>query len=188
MSIVVTKRKNLSNIARESQRCGVSFADTATICNALLNDLGLGTADNMLDKSQIYRNVKTYNRNAVDEQLLNIHKSISELECCGLYFDGKKDKTKTIEINSDTSKQHQRIHLEEHYALLFQPNNQYYTHISPDGSKAEHIADSIMKKLREDKIDLKKIKFLGCDGTNLNTGVNGGMFCLSHFTSKYRYI
>lgn len=54
--------------------------------------------------------------------------------------------------------------------------NLYYTHITPSYSKAEPIAKYIFKKSKDDQIDINKINFVGCDGTNTNTSLIFGKF------------
>lgn len=171
---ITTKRKQLNNVAREIQRCGVSLRNAATLFNALFKDLGLANEQNLMDKSQIKRNVKRFNEYVTNEHTQNIRKAVNDSVCCGLYFDGKKDNTKSLMINNETSNMHPRTHSEEHYSMVFQPHNLYYTHIAPTDSTAKEIAEEIIATLGDDRIDVMKIKFLGCDGTNVNTGEHGG--------------
>lgn len=176
---VTTKYKKLNNVAREIQRCGVSLSNAATLFNALFKDLNLANENNLVDRNQMQRNVARFNAYVVGEHLQNVRNAINDADCCALYFDDKKDNTKTMIINDETSKLHPRTQSEEHYTMIFQPHNLYYAHITPTSSKAEPIAESIIRKLEDDQIDLNKIKFLGCDGTNVNTGEFGGKFIAS---------
>lgn len=175
-----TKYKKLTNVSREMIRCGVSLSNAATLFNALLKDLGVANEENLMDRSQLQRNVKNFRKYIVSEHNDNVRKAINETVCCGLYFDGKKDKTKTFIVNNDTSKLHPRTRNEEHYTMVFQPHNLYYAHITPLNAQAKPIAESIIKKLKDDQIDVNKIKFIGCDGTNTNTGGDGGKFNSSY--------
>lgn len=66
--------------------------------------------------------------------------------------------------------------LEEHYTLVFQPNNIFYHHVTPISGKATAIGQCILDKLKTDRIDLEKLLFIGSDGTNTNTGNENGNF------------
>lgn len=172
--IINTKRIALSNTAREAQRHGVSLSSVASICNAFMADVGVANADNLIDRSQVQRNIAKLNKNASESHTLNLNKLVDESGCCGIYFDGKKDKTNCLEINEETNAHHPRIINEQHYSILLQPNNVYYTHISPLNCRAVTIASLIFDEMVENQLDLAKIKFIGCDGTVGNTGKDGG--------------
>lgn len=172
--LVKTKHIQLTNVARESQRFGISLSGTATVCNALLTDLRIGNAENMFDRSQIQRNVAKFNKQITMTHVQKIQKFVDEATCIGLYFDGKKDKSKTFELNNETQQQHPRVVTEDHYSIVLQPNNVYYSTVVPKSSKAVDIAQSIFDKLKTDDIDVTKIKVGGGDGTNVNTGEHGG--------------
>lgn len=170
-----TKRVPLPNVAQAAQRFNVSVRATATICTALIKGLGSTHTKEAIDKNQIQRNVSKLNKEIVGTHTYNIRKAINESRCSALFFDGKKEETNIIEINNDTSNAHQRKQREEHISIVFQPKNMYYTHTTPSGSKAIDISNSILHKLEEDRINMIKIKFIGCDGTPVNTGDSGGM-------------
>lgn len=173
---VNTKYKKLKNVSREMIRCGVSLSNAATLFNALLKDLGLANEQNLIDRNQLQRNKSNFRKYIANEHNDNIRKAINDSDCCGIYFDGKKDNTKTFVINPETSKPHPRTSNEEHYTMVLQPHNLYYAHVAPTSSQAKPIADSIVKRLKDDRIDVNKIKFVGSDGTNTNTGESGGKF------------
>lgn len=171
---VNTKRIPLTHVSREIQRFGISLSGAATLCNALLIDLGIGDAENMLDRIQIHRNVAKFNKQIATTHTQKIQQFVNESKCVGLYFDGKKDKSKTFELNNETLQRHPRVETEDHYSIVLQPNNLYYATITPKSSKAIDIAQGIFDKLKEDAIDVTKIKIGGGDGTNVNTGEHGG--------------
>lgn len=128
----------------------------------------------IIDRNQIHRNVSKFKKNIAQTHIAEIRDVIKTSPCIGLYFDGKKDRTKTHELNERTMRKHPRMKIEDHYSLVLQPNNLYYTNITPRGSKALHIAKSIFEKCVTDGIDITKILFIGGDGTNLNTGWKNG--------------
>lgn len=174
VSSVVTKYIPLTNVARESQRFGISLSGTATLCNALLKDLNVSNSENLIDRSQIQRNVSKFNKNITDAHTQKIQRFVDESSCIGLFFDGKKDKSKTYELNEETGQQHPRTETEDHYSIVLEPNSMYYATITPNSSKAVDIAHGIFNQLKQDEIDVIKIKFFGCDATNVNTGEHGG--------------
>lgn len=92
----------------------------------------------------------------------------------GVFFYGKKDKTNVSVRNEETTNYHLRSKTEEHYAIVLQPNNLFYTHVTPTSGTAKNIAESICEKLEADEIDLSKLLFIGCDGTNTNTSYKNG--------------
>lgn len=176
---LITKHIPLTNLSRECQRYNVSHRAAASISNALLKDLGVSSGNNMIDRNQIQRNITKFNKNVTETHLINIRETIKRSACVGLFFDGKKDKTKTYQLNKRTMRKHPRTVTENHYSIVFQPNNMYYTNITPRGSKAFHVSEGILEKLHADQIDTSKVKFVGGDGTSMNTGHhNGRLFLL----------
>lgn len=73
---VNTEYKKLKNVAREMIRCGVSLSDAATLFNALLKDLYLANEDNLIDRSQLQRNVSNFRKYIVNEHKTNVRKAI----------------------------------------------------------------------------------------------------------------
>jgi len=115
-------RLQLSNVARECDRHGVSDRCAASIVSAVLQDVGLVSAKDSLmvvDKNKIRRE-----RLRVRRQL----KAKSTQPLTGLYFDGRKDKTK-VNVKKG-SRYYGRIVLEEHISLhifLFHHHNSSVT-------------------------------------------------------------
>lgn len=77
-----------------------------------------------------------------------------------------------------------RQRTEEHYTIVLEPFGKYYAHITPSSGKAEDIAKCIWQKLQHDSIDSEKLLFIGCDGTNVNTGCNNGNFVFCQLVLK----
>ena len=50
--------------------------------------------------------------------------------------------------------------------------------MTPDGSTARHIKNSIACFITNSNIDVKHFVAIGCDGTNVNTGRVGGVVTL----------
>lgn len=101
---------------------------------------------------------------------------VDNVVCCAISFDGKKDETGALEHNEETNRYHPRVITEDHYTINFHPNSMFYTHVTPEGTKAIHIADALLKKMYEDEINVDKIFFVGSDGTNVNVGHLNGNF------------
>lgn len=176
LSPIKTKYIPLTNVARECQRFGVSHVASASLLNAFMVDTKRASANNMIDRNQIQRNISKFNNECAKTHLDKIQKYVNESTCIGLFFDGKKDKTNNFELNEETLQKHPRIQTEEHYSIVLQPNNMYYCTVTPNGSKAIDIARAICDKIRTDNINVDKIRFIGGDGTPTNTGEHGGEF------------
>ena len=99
----------------------------------------------------------------------------SDCSCIGIFFDGKRNKTLKFDNNS-SSHSHTT---EEHYTILFEPGNNYFTHIKPDNSRAECVSRSIFTQISPFS---HNVCVIGADSTNFNTGNKNGIICkLKHF-------
>ena len=81
----------------------------------------------------------------------------------GLYFDGRKDQT----FVGQSSKRK-----EEHVAVVAEPGSNYLTHFTPQTGRAIHQAERLTDIASQ---YAAKILVLGCDGTAVNTGREGGI-------------
>lgn len=162
--------RNLQNVARECQRMNISTRAAATLINAFKKDSG--DLNNVIDRNKIIRAINTHNHQSTSSHTNTIRSFVDEHDFFGLFFDGKKDTTNVYVHNENTRRSHMRKRVED--TLVFQPNNKYYSHITVTNGKANTIAKEIWDKLQSDQINLSKIMFIGCDGTNLNTGHSGG--------------
>ncbi|GBM41729.1 hypothetical protein AVEN_173129-1 [Araneus ventricosus] len=85
----------------------------------------------------------------------------------GLYFDGRKERTLSMEDNR------KKVIIEEHLSLVKEPGFEYVGHISVNyGSERK----SLEIKYRflscvDNDIDVTKFFAIGCGGTSVNTGV-----------------
>lgn len=73
----------------------------------------------------------------------NVIDSLNQKPYFELFFDGKKDKTSVFLRNENTSQNHLRSKIEEHYSLVQQPDNLFYAHVSPPNGTAKSIAQAI---------------------------------------------
>lgn len=54
--------------------------------------------------------------------------------------------------------------------------SKYFDHVTPNDGTALKIGEAIWEKLQSHNVDMEKLLFLGCDGTNVNTGHENGSF------------
>lgn len=177
---MTTKGMQLSNVVRERQRHSISSRGTASLINAFMKDCHTLNKENIIDRNKIIRQTTKHNALIAKSHIQNIKESIANIPYFGVFFDGKKDKTNVYEENESTKRKHLRVITEEHYAIVLQPNDQFYTHVSPEGSTAKSIAKAICDALDklddedEEEFDFNKLMFIGSDGTNTNTGYKSG--------------
>lgn len=169
---IVTRNLTLENTVRESQRNNVSPQVTATVLNAFMKDIQAGNEHNAIDRNKIIRETKKFNSKLETTHIQKIELLFQNRECIGLFFDGKKDKTNMYAQNDES--RNPRVEKEDHYTLVFQPGNQFYSHVTPTKHDASGIAECIWNKLQSDSIDVSKIMVIGSDGTNLNVGHRNG--------------
>lgn len=161
---------SLPNVARVCDRYGVSDRCAASIVTATLQDVGLVTATDtslVIDRSKLRRSRK------------KIRKSLKSEMCDavkGLYFDGRKDHTRT-QIKKG-KKYYNRTITEEHVCLVGEPNSTYLGHISPTSGEAKSIAGGVISFFADNKVSIADLVAVGCDGTNVNTGAIGGVIRL----------
>lgn len=164
-------RVPLPTLARECDRYGVSDRAAAAISSAVLQDVGLVTeqdSSSVIDRSKIIR------------EKMKKRKKVQETErpiiLRGLYFDGRKDKT--LQLASLDEKKYRKTIVEEHITLIQEPGSKYLGHVTPTSGTANNITKSITDYLTENGISVDNIVAVGCDGTNVNTGRNGGVLRL----------
>lgn len=107
---------------------------------------------------------------------------------CGLYFDGRKDKT--LVNTKEESKYYRRTKVEEHLSLIQEPGSGYLAHVTPADGSAKSITSSITQFLSHNNISTDKLVAVGCDGTNVNTGRNGGVirFLEEHYSKPFQWL
>jgi hypothetical protein len=163
-------RLPLPNVARECDRHGVSDRCAASIVSAVLQDVGLVSANDsslVVDKNKIRRERFRLRRQLGTE---------SAQPLTGLYFDGRKDKTK-VNIRKG-SKYYGRTVVEEHISLIQEPSTHFIGHITPANGGSKSIKDGILQFLEKRQIDTGSLIAIGCDGTNVNTGAVAGVIRL----------
>jgi hypothetical protein len=93
-----------------------------------------------------------------------------------LYFDGRKDKTKKQVAKG--KKYHPTTVTEEHIVLVSEPGDEYMGHVTPSTGKSMDLKNSIVEFLSQNDINTEQLVAIGCDGTNVNTGCEGGVIRL----------
>jgi len=163
-------RSDLPTLARECDRHGISDRCAASLATAVLQDVGVVHDTDLsmvIDRSKVRRE-----RSKVRKRLqCNSVKQLS-----GLYFDGRKDRTRVQMKNG--KKSYLKIISQEHITLVLEPNSQYLGHVTPESGSAKNIHTSINKFLLDNETATKDLVAIGCDGTNVNTGVTGGIIRL----------
>lgn len=157
---------NIDPIAIVCDRYGISDPAGAAISSAALQSAGLVTEDDpqlVIDKNKLKRA-----REKVGNQLYLQRDD----EIVGLYFDGRKDRTMTMEVSED-GVAHKRFKKEEHISVIGEPFGKYLGHIALKRGLAVNICDGILEKFGN--IDFSAI---GSDGTVTNTGHTGGIIRL----------
>lgn len=170
-------RVKLPSVALACDRHGLSDRAAASITSAVLQDIGVvheGDASHVIDRSKIRRE-RNKKRSRLREERDN---SIS-----GLYFDGRKDKT-LVQVKKSDGKLHREVATEEHIAIISEPGSSYFGHITPTGGSSKVVTDELLKYLDERGVDKTAIQALGCDGTAVNTGTNGGIVRLFELSLK----
>ena len=165
-------RRNLTKLptlARECDRYSVSNTAGAAIATAALVDYGIITETDstaVIDRSKLRREREKL-RTTLSEAAST---SLSVTGPTSLYFDGRKDKT--ICLSSVNSK---CFITEEHITLLEEPNSVYLGHVTPESGSSKNILSAISDFFGENNTSLNNLQAIGCDGTNVNTGVHRGV-------------
>jgi hypothetical protein len=163
-------RQKLSTFSRECDRHGVSDRAAASLSSALMQDLGLVCETNtekVIDRNKVRRERERHRK----ELQANISAEVQ-----GLYFDGRKDKTRTQTKKGD--KYYGSIVKEEHISLIQEPNCVYLGHLTVSSGSAASIKNGILNFFIDKGISTDSLIAIGCDGTVVNTGTKAGVLSL----------
>ena len=84
-----------------------------------------------------------------------------------IFADRRKDATTTmVEVNGNY---HHQTFIEEHYAIVGEPNGFYLSHLMPEDGTGYKIATSIYSSIKDTALE-QKLKIVGFDGTAVMTG------------------
>ena len=167
------------NTAMASLRYGVSPAAAAAIASGYLQDLisaghlPAKMAYLACDPSKIARARKGAMARSTEKD----KEKLQGEEITGIYFDGRKDKTRAL-VPDSQGRMHPRIIKEEHVAVTVEPSGHYLTHFTP--APAQHPEKPAFKEAEALFEVLQCLGatesciVLGGDSTNSNTGWKGG--------------
>jgi len=94
----------------------------------------------------------------------------------GIFFDGQKDKT--LINTKDCGALHRRTVTEKHISLIKEPELFYLGHLTSTAGTAIEMKNFIINLIASTNINIEKLVAVGCDGTNVNTGRDGGIIKL----------
>lgn len=163
---------NVQVLAEACDRTGISDRAAALIASSVLQDAGViseETKSSVIDRNKLRRARK---RCRSELQAADI----VEEPLQSIYFDGRKDKT--IKHDIIDSKMYKKTVTEEHIVLMQEPNSHYIGHTSPASGSSANICSSIIDFLQSKNINTNEMIAIGCDGTAVNTGKNGGVIRL----------
>lgn len=155
-----SKKSKLINVATVLNAKGVLYRLGTTICNALLKDMDMRSENNIIDPTRMFNAKKKSREMVTNHHKLQLKSFVETAKIFALFFDGKKDETFTLVANEETNHLHQRIQKQDHYTILFQPGDHFYSHLTPNGSAAVNAAQSIYDSLIKDEIDIAKLFFV----------------------------
>ena len=185
----------VTNVVEASIRFGVSLRATSSIVCGLLQDLV--DANYLTEEERVFLTCDT---NKIMRAKYNCMDSVREFEesrvldddIQGIFFDGRKDKTKLLTHNNETGNYHSSVIEEEHYTMTQEPQGKYLHHFSPidyaDPSKPAKF-DKPAKRIAAGVFDWinthgarESVQVIGGDTTNTMTGWDGG--ALTHLEKK----
>ena len=149
----------------------VSDQSAASIASAVLQDVDMVNKDDIskvVDRSKVRRE-----RSKLRSKLTRCTHEIKPL---GLSFDGRKDTTQVM-IKKGRKLAKSTV-IEEHITLVEEPQSKYIGHITVVNGSSKTIAEGIIQFFDTNKMSTEDIIAVGCDGTNVNTGVSGGVIRL----------
>ncbi|GBM94466.1 hypothetical protein AVEN_274004-1 [Araneus ventricosus] len=145
---VVTK---VLDAVRTLDRFGISDGAGAAIVSAAFQDVGIISESNVLNvagRNKIRRG-RTKARTTLLSQVIKDY----DHDQFGLYSDGRKDKTLSMEDNR------RKVIIEEHISLVKEPGCEYIGHVSVNFGRAQIIGNNIYSSLScvNNDIDVTKL-------------------------------
>lgn len=163
----------LPSLAKACDRTGISDRAAAIIASSVLQDMRIVSPNDtskVIDRSKIRRE-RSRTRQELTKQDTDSDSSMTYLP--GLYFDGRKDKTMRS-VRDIAGHGHRDTVTEEHISIICEPGSSYFGHVTPSSGSSKAISKAIFECLNARSVDLNSVKVVGCDGTVVNTGHNGG--------------
>lgn len=182
----IGKRYNTTKMMKTSQvadRHNINNVAVSEIVSAVLADYGIVNdtdSSQVIDRKKVSR-AREKNRSQQSEEHIQF-----DIELKTLYFDSRLDTTKTrLNGRMITAK-------EDHYSLIEEPGSFFLGFFSMkseieqqinDKTKAELVRDKMVEFLGKNNISSDCLKAVGCDGTNMNTGIRGRRYSIFGTTS-----
>ena len=169
------KKRNVLDISALAEACdrtGVSHRAAAFLASSVIQDAGVITkkdATSVIDKNKVQRARKK-------ARTSNLASNNTALHLKSLYFDGRRDQT--LSQREIDGRLHQRTVVEEHITLLNEPQSQYVGHFTAASGSSQSIFNGMIAHLDLKEISIGEVTAIGCDGTAVNTGRNGGVIKL----------
>lgn len=186
---VVTQKTNqmrdkLPTFAEMCDRYAVSDRCASALASSVLHDIGIIKEE---DTSRVVDRCKVRRERKRCRSEVRIRMQRDVVKLCGLYFDGRKDKT-LVQVKKGDKYYRQSV-IEEHVTLMKEPECNYFGHVIPASGTAASIKQSIVKFLEENSVDTSNLEAIGCDGTVVNTGIRGGIIRLleKHFQKPLQW-
>ena len=103
----------------------------------------------------------------------NDNLKVSNTDSIDIYFDGRRDSTRTM-INDSNGQLHPIIIKDQHITVTVEPGGQYLGHFTPDvpihpDKPAKNVAKGVYLLLQQYNL-IQSCLVLGADGTAINTG------------------
>lgn len=140
----ITAKKATGAYGKSSERLALSDRAAAEIALGVLLDYGIITSK---DYSEVTDRSKLRRERQKVCDALRAESVNSLVTLCGLYFDGRKDKT--LRQEEAGGKLHRRSVVEEHVSLIQEPGSIYLGHVTPVGGSADYVKRSILISLKQ---------------------------------------
>lgn len=163
-------------VALVADRLNLTNRQTAQICNALLTDVGMLSSSN---KTNALGAKKIDDARKRERELRLNESSFDDVQA--VYCDGRKDETFEIINGARTLVQ------KEHISFVAEPGSFFIGHKTPSSGHSREVLKVLNEIITEKSIEINNIKAIGCDGTNVNTGHNGGIIRLFEIQQKNQF-
>ena len=167
--------RKMKNLAVACERTGISSRSAAILTNAVLEDVGMiepnidNIPNDVTDRMKIIRQRKRTR----DEYCTAAKSAIEGSDTLGIYYDGKKEDT-LMQVMKGATKTRKKV-VEEHVTIVLEPDSRYRSHVTPKSGTSKNVCSAIFDEMSS---DMDRIKVVGCDGCNVNTGHKGGVIAL----------
>ena len=165
-------RKLWPSLARMCERYQVSDRAGAAIANSALQDAGVITRSQIsfvIDKNKIKKTKK--HRQEIRTEKDEFFELVNSVN-----VDGRQDAT--LVLSSKKGKTYIKNVFEEHYVIVWEPEDFYLDHFSPPNGKGQILASHMHNAIEDTELE-QKLVFVGSDGTSFKTGHTNGLIASS---------